>query len=390
MRAWRRRPRTDHHRSSDGQGPAHPVTSAHGPPATDSRAGAAVAIPPPVTPTGSAGGVGEQGGQGPAEDHGGRRWGDLPRPWPSRGRPTADATASGATVVVPITPEPALAGPVGPPPSLSGPVQGTNRARWAGPRPPWSRPLTTASGPSSSWTPATARAARASASAESPQNPTWRATTVPTRRGGARPARECGGGRRGESPAAPPRPPGPPAGRGHLPRRNGRAPGGRAAPRTAPSVRTPSRTSRSASSGRSSVATGHGTRKEAVSPGGTITGSPCRRGPGGQDGGEQAVGHTHPGCPPCRPTPATPTRPRRPCGPGPRRPRSSGRGPGWARRTPRDARGRRVWRRPPGPPTTAPNARASRPCSCSSRMPGHQTASSRCTFFLHLSVLPVP
>ncbi len=52
MRARRRRPGTDHHRSSAGHGPAHPSTSTHAPPSTESRTGRALAVPPAVTPTG--------------------------------------------------------------------------------------------------------------------------------------------------------------------------------------------------------------------------------------------------------------------------------------------------------------------------------------------------
>ena len=171
-----------------------------------------------------------------------------------------------------------------------GPVQGTSRARWAGPRPPWSRPLTTASGPSSSWTPATARIGPGIGIGRVPPEPHL---ARPPRRPGPGPGARGGNKSRkpGSSPSVPR------ATRWHrapsFPKRaSTRGPGSAANP---PRVRTPSRTSRSASSGRSRVATGHGARKEGVSPGRDDHGPAVERGPGGQDGGEQAVGHPHAG-----------------------------------------------------------------------------------------------
>ena len=70
----------DHHRSSDGQGPAQAVTADHGPCSTDRRAGTAVRRPRPDTDTGRPRGIGQLGGEGGGVHHGRGRWGDLPGP----------------------------------------------------------------------------------------------------------------------------------------------------------------------------------------------------------------------------------------------------------------------------------------------------------------------
>src|SRR5664280_2425266 len=117
MRALLRRDR-DHQRSSDGHGPAQAVTSAHGASSTERRPGAVVSRHRPETLTGSprASTSSARSGVGCTTTGAG---GGI---WPGHGAPRV--LSSWGSVAFHVT----------------------NRARWAGPRPPWRRAVTTPSG----------------------------------------------------------------------------------------------------------------------------------------------------------------------------------------------------------------------------------------------------
>ena len=338
-------------------------------------------MPAPGDAHGPAGGVDELGGQRPAAG---------PPPGPAGG--PAPATGS------PLSPwagRPRARPGRSPGPShRAGP--GDEPGRCAGPRPPWSRPLTTASGPGSSWTPVAARAARASPSALSPQKP-------PGGRGPGAGLRRCRGARglgvvagrgvdragdeqagrdragknRRKPGSSPSTPRGHPLAHGPVGPEPGEHLGGRAGRRSPRGCGSPAgRAGRPARAGRAWTPARE--RERRVSP---RWGRPrARRGPPGRPARRRTGRRRPPRLPPARGSPWS--RRRRPCGRGRRPLRSSETGPGWGRRTPRGGPGRRAWRTPPAC-GHRPKARASRPRSCSSRRPGHQTTSSRSNL-LHL------